>query len=223
MNEALLGRRRDATADYYLLNVAWMDDWWFIRCLSSNNHTDERAKIPRAPHRGSMTVMSKPRPRNVTADLSGRSVYILYFHPAIDTLKIRSSLIQKVHWMTLWYCRPESVRSSRWVNCWRSCDLSPKHGVVLWTSEWSLKRWPPVVLKRLDDEWPGVNEPLVALWRLWLSRCYISLPLSIDEHNMSALNATWGAQSNQRLSNVCRLNRFHRRKRSCRTFAAECL
>lgn len=51
-NEALLRSRRDATADYYLLNVPWMDDWWFILSLSSNNHTDERAKISRAPHRG---------------------------------------------------------------------------------------------------------------------------------------------------------------------------
>lgn len=85
MNEALLGRRRGATADYYLLSVAWMDDWWFTPCPSSNNHTDERAKICRAPRRAPWQWCLNHGWSNVTADLSGRSVYILYFGPAIDT------------------------------------------------------------------------------------------------------------------------------------------
>lgn len=53
--------------------------------------------------------MSVRRPSSVTADLSGRSVYILYFRPAIDAQKIRSFLSRKVHWMTLQWCRSEFV------------------------------------------------------------------------------------------------------------------
>lgn len=129
--------------------TCWMWPEWMIDdsvYVSPLTITQMREDSPWTPQRP-VTVMSKPRPTNVTADLSGPSVYILYLHLAIDTLKIRS-LIQKVHWMTLQHCRSD-VRSSRWVNCRRSWDLRLKQALVSWTSEWRrLKRWPRVVLPR---------------------------------------------------------------------------
>lgn len=37
----------------------------------------------------------------------------------------------------------------------------------------------------LEDEWPDVKEPLVALWRLWLSSCNVSLTLWKNRHNLN--------------------------------------
>lgn len=62
----------------------WMiDDSFRLPPLTITQMGGRRLAV--APHRGPWQWCPKPRPANVTADLSGRSVYILYLHPAIDT------------------------------------------------------------------------------------------------------------------------------------------
>lgn len=78
MNDARLCCRREPTADYYLPNVPWMDDWWLILPLLWQSHRKERKDFPRTPQRR-VTVMSARQPHSVTVDPSGRSVYVLYF------------------------------------------------------------------------------------------------------------------------------------------------
>lgn len=116
--------RSNATADYYLLNVPWTDDWWFLL----NPHTDQTERAIRrrfSALQKLLTVMFQPGLWNLTADLSGlwflfiyiyiniwSYIYIYIFNfipstPAINTEKLRSFLIQKVHWVTLKNCRPE--------------------------------------------------------------------------------------------------------------------
>lgn len=141
MNEASSWvQRRDATADYYLLNVAWMDDWWFIPSPSSNNHTDGRAKLHRCTPAEACDSDARNRgPANVTADLSGRSVYILYLHPAIDTTenKVFSHSESSLNDIVVVQVRARPSKPLR--ELW---------SFSLWTWEWwSLKRWPPVVFE----------------------------------------------------------------------------
>ena len=229
MNEALLGRRRDATADYYLLNVPWMDDWWFIQRLSSNNHTDEGARTRRAPPQRPVTVMSEPRPRGVTADLSGRSVYIFYLHPAIDTLKIRSSLIHKVLWVTLWYFRVwarERLALTELLPELRSS--SGAHVRLVHSTEEEVERRNGLQLfwRGLDDERPDVNEPLVALWRrLAPEPLDPSSSLSTGASAQPPLITTRRSKPFKQQQEVLSAAEyiFYKRKKTCKTFTGKCL
>lgn len=155
MNEALLGCRRDATADYYLLNVAWMDDWWFIQCPSSNNRADERVKILCVRRRQWCLNHSRP---------TWQQIYLVEaftfctFTPKSIIRKIRSSLIPKVHWMTLWWCEPECLQlSERLQDLWSFFSLYELESVGL------RKDGLQLFWRGLIDEWPDADEPLVAL------------------------------------------------------------